>query len=181
MTERYLKFIKIVKKFENGPTINGYVNDPKDAGGETVSGVTRKNHPELKVWESLDKLDDVAKKKAYQPTKDEWNEIYKLYYDSYYLMVKAEELTDEQIAIQVFDTAVNAGVSRSIKILQEIVGHNPDGIINPDTITAANSNKETSELFRKRRIKFLEELAILKPNNKKFLKGWIARANKCKV
>ena len=181
MTRRFLKFMEIVKNFENGPTGNGYVNDPVDAGGETVSGVTRKNYPSLKIWTSLDKISDVAKKKSYQPTKEEWDEIYKIYFDLYYQKVNAEDIMDEQLAIQVFDFAVNGGVSRSAKILQEAIKVTQDGIIGPKTLLAANSNKKASDLFRQHRIKFYENLVKEKPSNQKFISGWLNRANKCKV
>jgi lysozyme family protein len=180
MTNRFLKFIKIVKKLENGSTINGYVNDPLDTGGETVSGVSRKNYPSIKIWQSLDKL-DVAAKKRYIPTEEELNEIDQVFYKNYYLPLKIEDFTDEQLALQVFDTGVNAGVSRSAKILQEVVKVTQDGIIGINTLTATNLNKQALELFKERRKKFYNNLVISKPSNQRFINGWLNRVDNCKV
>jgi len=181
MTKKFLKFIEVIKVFENGSTETGYVNDKDDPGGETVSGVTRKNHPSLKIWNSLDKLDTISKKKAYIPVKGEWEEIYQIYYDKYYKPLKIEDIVDEQLAIQVFDLGVNAGIDKSAKILQEVVGTKQDGIIGKNTLEATNSNKDAAKLFRERRLKFYNNLAMSNPKLQKFLKGWISRANNCKV
>jgi len=180
MTKRFLKFIEVVLEFENG-TGNGYVNDPDDNGGETVSGVTRKNHQALKIWASLDKLSGVAKKKSYKPTKEEWKEIYQLYYENYYNPLRIEDIVDEQLAIQVFDLGVNAGVNRSAKILQEVVRVKQDGIVGKNTLEAVNSDKQATESFRERRLKYYNSLAESNSTYQKFLKGWINRANECKV
>ena len=32
----------------------GYVNDPKDPGGETYKGISRKNHPDWEGWNIID-------------------------------------------------------------------------------------------------------------------------------
>ena len=172
MTTRFLEFMEIVKKFENGDTGNGYVNNKDDPGRETVSGITCKNYSDLEIWKSLDKLDIVVKK-ACEPTRKEWEEIYKIYYENYYEPLEIEEFADEQLAIQVFDLGVNAGVDRSAKILQEVVKVNQDGTIGPKTLSAANSNKKASELFRPHRIKFYENLK--QPN---FINGWRDRTKK---
>ena len=34
----------------------GYVNNPKDKGGETYMGISRKAHPKSKVWSIIDKV-----------------------------------------------------------------------------------------------------------------------------
>ena len=57
MSDRFFKLIKIVVKFENGSSACGYVNDSDDNGGETVSGICRKNYPNLNIWPSLDEKD----------------------------------------------------------------------------------------------------------------------------
>jgi lysozyme family protein len=180
MTNRFLKFIKVVKKLENGSTVNGYVNDPVDAGGETVSGVTRKNYPSIKIWQSLDKL-DIAAKKRYEPTEEEWKEIDQVFYTNYYVPLKIENFTNEQLALQVFDTGINAGINRSARILQEVSKVTQDGIIGINTLTAANSNPNTLELFKERRKSFYNNLVVSKPSNQRFIKGWLNRVDNCKV
>ena len=55
MNENFELFIRIILRNECGSG-NGYVNDKDDSGGETIYGITRRNHPELKIWNSIDQL-----------------------------------------------------------------------------------------------------------------------------
>jgi len=55
------------------------------------------------------------------------------------------------VAIQVFDTAINCGVSRAAKFLQECVGATADGVIGKKTLAAVSeSHKDSgSDLIQK--------------------------------
>ena len=75
MDERFRKLIKVVLKNECGNG-NGYVNDKDDAGGVTVYGITRRNHPDLIIWKSLDDISTVRERKRYKPSKEEMDEVY---------------------------------------------------------------------------------------------------------
>jgi len=97
----------------------GYVNDPTDRGGETNYGITigvaRDNGYAGKM---IDLPIQTAK------------EIYK---DKYWNKVRADELP-ASIRYIVFDTGINMGTSRAIKLLQQCGGCVVDGIIGPNTI-----------------------------------------------
>ena len=54
-------FIKAFNKLIKAE--GGYVNDPDDNGGETFMGITRKNHPNCKMWIVIDEY-----KKKYSST-----------------------------------------------------------------------------------------------------------------
>ena len=78
----------------------GYVNDPKDPGGETNFGIAKRSHPDVDI-KNL--------------TKDGAKKIYKeVYWDGN----KVESLSEDLRHIY-FDMCVNQGRGRAVKILQQ--------------------------------------------------------------
>lgn len=106
----YNKAIDIVLKHEGG-----YVNDSKDAGGETNFGISKRAYPYL----------DIARLSMFTAA-----EIYRR---DYWEKCRCDDLP-EGLDLCVVDFAVNAGVSRASKVLQEVVGATPDGIIGSETL-----------------------------------------------
>jgi lysozyme family protein len=100
----------------------GYSNSPADPGGETMWGVTlRVARANGYDGEMRDMPVDVAKG------------IYrKLYWDK----AQCDDLP-EAIRFDVFDIAVNSGVSTASKLLQIALGIAADGVIGPKTLDAA--------------------------------------------
>ena len=178
--DKFKKMFAISMKYEKGNLINGYVNDPDDAGGETVYGVCRKVFPKLKVWESLDKLNGVVAKRGYKIPEDEMEEIENVYYRNFYLKCNIDSFNDSALGMQIFDFAINSGVSRAIKTLQSLMHITVDGICGVQTVTTANIRHTLSvrEEYRKARLRFYESIST-RGNNKKFLKGWTNRAKTC--
>lgn len=177
MTERFLKFIKIILNNECGKG-NGYVNDKDDAGGITIYGITRKNHPYIAIWDSITSLLTVKERKAYKPTNEEMNEIYAIYYKDYYKKLQCDYFQCENLALQVFDFGVNAGVSRAAKALQNILHITEDGIVGQQTIATSNNNtcKYITEAYKQKRKDYYNTISK-KGNNSKFLKGWLKRVD----
>ena len=64
-----------------------------------------------------------------------------------------------KVAFNVFDGAVNSGVTRAIKWLQMAVGTEPDGNLGPKTLSAINSRNpvEVISQFNGQRLLFLTE------------------------
>ena len=178
MSERFFKLIKIVLIFENGSSACGYVKDPNDNGGETVSGICRKNYPNLKIWASLDEKDTLRKKQLYRPSDKEWDEIYNIYHKEYYRKIQGDYYNDTDLALNVFDMSVNSGVVNAIKMLQRLLHINVDGIVGKQTITTANNKTGVCEAYRNERRKYYMTIAR-KGNNSRFLKGWLNRVDNC--
>lgn len=84
----------------------GYVNDPKDPGGETKYGICKRSYPKL----DISKLTIEDAKDIYR--RDFWEKLPPL---------------PEPLDYLVLDFAVNAGVSRAIKTLQTTIKVTPDG------------------------------------------------------
>ena len=76
-----------------------------------------------------------------------------------------------EIVYDFFDTSVNSGKSRAIKILQKAVGVEADGIIGPSTVEAINKTMNLSKKFNAHRLLFMTDCAIWSSQGK----GWARR------
>ena len=145
--------IKIVLKHEGG-----FVNDSNDRGGETIFGIT------VAVARNYGYKDDM-KDLPLQTAKD----IYKA---NYWNKVKANDLPEE-VRYIVFDTAINMGVTRASKFLQEAAGVEQDGIIGSQTIAA--SQVVTKEKYALIRMYFYCQIVRRDKSQAKFIGGWSNR------
>ncbi|MFQ5708014.1 MAG: glycoside hydrolase family 108 protein [bacterium] len=98
----------------------GYVNDPNDAGGETYKGVARRYNPDWNGWGIIDQLKDAPNFPKNlddsQPLQDAVKALYK---QKYWNPFWGDEIPDQDIAEELFDTGVNMGTGRAIKFLQQ--------------------------------------------------------------
>jgi lysozyme family protein len=144
----------------------GYVNDPLDSGGRTNLGVTQR------VWEEfVGHPVTEADMKALTPEKIA--PMYKLkYWNPSYCGVLPKGLD-----YVVFDFAVNAGTGRSVKTLQQAIGCVADGVIGPKTMAAINdaNPKDLITKFSDARADFYQGIVTRKPDQARFIKGWLNR------
>jgi lysozyme family protein len=109
MKENFDDALKAILKHEGG-----FVNHPKDPGGMTNLGVTKK------VWEAwVGHAVDEKEMRALTP-----EVVGPMYKKKYWDAVKADEMPDG-LDYLMFDFAVNAGPRRAIKTMQKAYGHNP--------------------------------------------------------
>jgi lysozyme family protein len=95
-----------------------------------------------------------------------------LYKARYWDAVRADDLPPG-VDYAVFDFAVNSGVSRASRMLQECVGATKDGSIGPKTVESAKQHdgaKLAQEICDKR-LQFLQGL----PHFPTFSRGWTRR------
>ena len=144
----------------------GYVNDPLDSGGRTNLGVTQR------VWEEfVGHPVTEADMKALTPEKIA--PMYKLkYWNPSYC-----EVLPKGLDYVVFDFAVNAGTGRSVKTLQQAIGCVSDGVIGPKTMAAINdaNPKDLIAKFSDARADFYQGIVARKPDQARFIKGWLNR------
>jgi lysozyme family protein len=147
----------------------GFVNDSRDNGGMTNLGVT------IKVWEEW-VGHPVSEKEMRSLTP---LMVAPLYKRKYWDACRADELISG-LDYCVFDVAVNSGVGRAIKLLQQTVGATPDG--GYGSITAAlvkeaeKDPKKVISLFCARRLEFLQSLKSFPV----FGNGWSRRTAEVK-
>lgn len=97
----------------------GYVNDPVDRGGETYRGISRVHHPDWSGWRRVDAQRrktgfpqnlhrDAALQKA----------VKAFYKNAYWDRFRGDDIPDQALANELYDTAVNMGVRRAVRFLQ---------------------------------------------------------------
>jgi len=102
-----------------------------------------------------------------------------IYRKNYFDKPKIGQIPQE-LQASVFDMYINSG-SNAIKILQKAAGlpkNEQDGSIGPKTLSAILAANVTKEDYADARISFYKDLVKRKPKTKKYLNGWITRANK---
>lgn len=143
----------------------GFVNHPADPGGMTNLGVTKA------VWEEW--IGHPVDEKAMRALTPEM--VSPMYKRRYWDKAGCNDLP-EGIDYFVFDTAVNSGPGRAIKLLQGCVNADVDGLLGPETLAAVKAfdRKQLIQDYAKRRLSYLTELK----NWPVFGKGWGNRVNR---
>lgn len=164
----------------------GYCNVVGDAGGETIFGMARNMHPNLKLW----KIMDDYKKNYPNFTKANYKELENLclgngefkkemesfYKKEFWEKIQGDKIECQNLANALYDFAVNSGVNRAVKSLQEILNITIDGKLGDKTLQAIKENEHRNlcnELCEKRK-SFFQNIAK-KGQNAKFLNGWLNR------
>ena len=162
MSNRFSEALEVILHHEGG-----YVNHPKDPGGETNLGVTKR------VYEDFGGTKDMK-----ELTKEDVEPIYK---KNYWDRVKGDNLP-EGLDLCIFDFAVNAGPGRAAKFLQKLIGVTQDGGIGPQTLGALQSaigedvriqTREMIEKYQSMRQEYYESLSTFET----FGRGWTRRVD----
>ncbi len=131
----------------------GYVNSPKDPGGETKFGISKRSYPSVDIKAlTLD-----GAKQIY--FRDFWTPL---------------GTTAPAVKFQAFDFAVNSGIPKAVKKLQLAVGAVDDGQWGAKSQAALDAMSLDDVLLRymAERIRFWTSL----PTWDEFGKGWARRA-----
>lgn len=146
---RFNDAMPLIIEFEGG-----YGNDPRDPGGETNFGISKRAYPNEDVK-------NLTLERAYE-----------IYRRDYWDAVKADALP-APVRFSVFDMAINSGVRQAIRTLQKSVGVAQDGILGPNTMQAvwgADPQKLVLR-FAGNRLHFLTSLNTFAT----FGRGWTKR------
>lgn len=143
----------------------GYVNHPKDPGGETNMGVTKRVYEE---WGGTKDMKDLT-----------FEDVAPIYKKNYWDRVKGDDLSSG-LDLCIFDFGVNAGTGRAAKFIQKMIGVTADGGIGPQTLRALGIYEEevggVAEVIKEyqiRRQEYYESLSTFKT----FGRGWTRRVN----
>lgn len=103
----------------------GYVNDSDDAGGETYLGISRKNNPKWIGWKTIDYIKKIYGTKnitaRLKENKSLTNSAKLLYKINYWDVLELDDIPNQDIAHQLFDTCVNCGKTVAISIAQQVL------------------------------------------------------------
>lgn len=157
----FQRCLRFVRRWEGG-----WSDHKDDPGGATQYGITLATYTS---WRRSQGLPDPSADDLRAITEEEVEAIYQ---QNYWGACRCDELP-LPIALVVFDMAVNAGPSRSIRLLQEALGVKVDGIIGPKTLAAARAadpQKAAAE-FTARRSLYYASLSTFRT----FGLGWMRR------
>ena len=158
----------------------GYVDNKKDMGGETKYGISIR---------FLQSIDSTANKQTIENlTLDMAEDIYFKYF---WLENNYQEISSQQVAEKVFDTAVNMGSRVANRFLQQAINIvilsddklKEDGIIGSKTINTLNMlNEEDADsnilkIYELLQKEYYSKIIINRPEQIVFLKGWFNRAS----
>lgn len=96
LPDRFEKAFEYILKYEGSK----YVNDPKDRGGETKFGISRRSYRFIDIKDLTEK------------------DAKKIYYCDFWMKGPFEGIKDEALAIKLFDCTVNMGAKQANKLLQ---------------------------------------------------------------
>lgn len=140
----------------------GFVQHPRDPGGATNFGITRKTLSRARGRHVS--VEDVR-----HLTQEEAALIYRrLYWDP----VRADELSPG-LDLAVFDLAVHSGPAKAVRMLQDALGIRADGVVGPVTLEAVREADPEAAIrsLTRARLGFLSRLGIWPV----FGRGWRRR------
>jgi lysozyme family protein len=147
----------------------GFVNNPEDPGGATNQGVTQAVYDTWRARQGADKQSVRFISGA---------EVQAIYESGYWLPARCDLLETPLHLVQ-FDTAVNMGVVRAVRFLQQAVGCGIDGDFGPGTQAAVAKcdRGETVINYCNAREAYYRALTQKNPKLTQFLQGWLNRVN----
>ena len=138
-----------------------------DRGGRTYAGISRVNHPSWAGWALL----DAGKERAARQL------VMDFYRKKYWDRVSGTLIINQKVGSNLYDFAVNAGVSGAAKVMQRVCGVVADGNIGKKTLNAINGANPIilNQKFTLARIAYYHAIVTKKTKQIKFLMGWLKR------
>lgn len=158
MKHNFSQALAHVLKYEGG-----YSDHPSDPGGATNLGITR-----AVLGEWLGREASKAEVRALRP-----ETAAAIYRARYWDAARCDELPDG-MDLAVFDCAVNQGVGRAARFLQQAAGVTADGKIGPRTL-AAVASADAGELLREFMARRMNAYGLLATLFRTFGLGWSRR------
>jgi lysozyme family protein len=168
----------------------GYANNPNDHGGQTWKGIAQKMHPEWTGWAII----ELAKSQPDFPSclkknNDLERMVRAFYKEQFWNCLGLDQVNDQKIANELFDTSVNCGQGTAAMILQRALNvcSNSfrdyaklmvDGQVGSKTIGVLNTHKRPALVLKilnvlqgERYINICEN----NPSQDEFINSWMSR------
>ncbi len=141
--------VELLLEFEGG-----YVFDANDPGGETNHGISKRAYPKLDI-KNLTKAEAIT-----------------IYFQDFWTPLKMLLIPD-RLRLCLFDSAVNQGVDRTVKILQAAAGTVQDGELGSLTLAALKNRNDMDTLSALVQLRLAHYIKL--PHWERFGKGWAKR------
>jgi len=161
---------EVILRETGGKPNGGYTNDPLDAGGRTIWGISERGNPDL--WRNG------------PPT---YAQARQRYFERY--VAPFQGIEDPVLLHQLVDWGVTSGPKRAIQSLQQVVGAAVDGVLGPQSLKKVNGfpagtlygepatgRQRLNVLMTNARIMQYAGATKAKPTNLRFILGWLKRA-----
>lgn len=116
-----------------------YVHDSDDSGGETYKGISRRYNPRWDGWQIIDKYKRIYRGKALERALKTdsvlQTKVKELYKDKYWDVFELDDIPNQNIAYQMFDTCVNCGPAAAVRAAQKSLGERITGRWSFDLLT----------------------------------------------
>lgn len=159
----------------------GYANHPNDKGGETYKGIARNMWPKWEGWKIIDRykgspISSKSMTKVLGGNVELDDLVEAFYRANFWKPIMGDEISNQLIADNIYDFAVNSGVSRAVKYAQRIVGTVEDGVMGAKTIKAINASvHDFVTKYKAARMGFVNKIVARDESQRVFLKGWTVR------
>lgn len=156
----------------------------KTEDGYTFMGVYRAAHPDIALWDVVDEKLRLCEHNVKEASVMLYNDpsvvdmVADFYFTTFWKPYRLKELVEQKKADEIFIFGVNAGMKKAIKIAQQLVGVEADGVVGPATIGAINKydvdefDREYDELEKAH----YDAIVAVKPEKRIFANGWRNRA-----
>jgi lysozyme family protein len=145
----------------------GFINHAKDPGGATNHGVSLRYARSKGLAFDLDGDGDV----------DEWDirritpeQAMAAFYHDFWRPCRCDELPPD-LALLVYDSAVNNGAAQAIRWLQRAAGVREDGVFGPLTLAGVQAGAGMAQRFHEARVRGMTQMA----GWPSFGRGWAVR------
>jgi lysozyme family protein len=171
----------------------GYSFDPADVGGETFKGISRVYHPQWPGWNIIDSYKSSSDFPKNLNSDEELQQMIRAFYKkNFWDTIQLDEIDSQKIGEELFDTAVNMGISRAGKFLQQALSYlnkneelfddlEPDGKIGEKTLDAVDIILERGEeallykILNVLQANHYLNYMMKSPTQEKFARGWFSR------
>jgi len=145
-----------------------YTNHLADKGGPTKFGITLKAYQGSNPGANEESIKNLTVEQA------------KMFYvEHFWKPLKCDLLTDDRLALIIFDQGVNRGIGRIVKSIQKVLNLTVDGVFGPKTLTEltlCNANKVGLDIILDAQKSYIE-IVKANPSQVIFLHGWLNRLN----
>lgn len=176
----------------------GYSNDPDDAGKETMCGISRRYFPNWEGWKIVDQvkssngnIDNLLKDTSFKML------VAKFYKATFWDVFLGDEIENQDVANELFDTGVNMGVKTAVTFLQKSLNVlNKNATLFPDLVEDGSIGNKTLIALKNLNRSDIHVLLIFmnvcqgqhymeymqkSPTQEKFARGWASRINLKKI
>lgn len=169
-----------------------YANNPNDRGKETWKGISRKNFPRWSGWSLVDSCKGSKSFPENLRDNQQLEQLVRAFYKmEFWGRLSLDQVLDQSIANEMFDTAVNCGVGVAASFLQRALnvlnrsGRDYanlvlDGQIGTRTVAVLNGHRRPADVLKVLNIlqgnKYIE-ICEARESQEEFASGWLSRVS----